>query len=98
MATWMVWTLAIPLIVIAFSFFLLMLTLLFAAVKVIIVLRDIEDKLLSLNPICRTLYRLGSVIDEKVEEWSEGRRSRSQEIVDCVLSVFSIFKRFRRKS
>lgn len=89
----MVWTLAVPLIVLATAFFVLAIGLLVALKRAVNILGDIEDKLHALNPLCRIVYRLG----EHMEECCESRHSRGVELVDLILSGINLVKKWRRK-
>lgn len=89
----MVWTIAIPLFVIAASFLILAIGLLLTLGKTAAILEDIEDKLHALNPVCRIIYRLG----EHVEECCERHQSRGAEIAELILSGISLFRKWRRK-
>ena len=98
MEVWMVWTLAVPLIVVAASLLLLALLLALNICKIVAILRDIEDKLHALNPLCRIVHRVGAMADEKIEAYFEhGQRSTLLEVAEWVMSGLSLFKNYRRK-
>lgn len=99
METWMVWTISIPLIVIAASFFLFVFFIALKICKIVSILNDVEDKLQALNPLCRIVYRLGFVVDEKLEEMIETQRRRPKglDIMELALVALSLFKNFRRR-
>lgn len=96
MYTWMVWTIAIPLIVIASSLFILAIGLLIALNRTVSILHDIEDKLHALNPLCRIVHRLGEVAEEKVEDWNERRHNPTGDLIDLIMWGISKFKKWRR--
>ena len=93
----MVWAIATPLIVIALSFFLIMIALVIMMKRATSVLEDIEDKLYAINPLCRIIYRLGDIIENKMEDWEERKRSRCWDIADWVACGVALFEKFRRK-
>ena len=97
MAIWMIWAIVIPLIVIASCFFVLSIGLLIALGRTVSILKDIEDKLHALNPLCRVVHRLGDVIDDRVEEWSERRHSSGFDIAELIMWGVSFIKKLRRK-
>ena len=96
MYTWMVWALAVPLIVIASSLLLLALGLLVTLSRTVSILRDIEDKLQALNPLCRLVHRLGEIAEDKVEEWSEPKPNPTRDIVDLIMWGISKFNKWRK--
>ena len=93
MADWMVWTLAIPLIVIGAALSITAIVLLITLRRIILILGDIEDKLHAFNPLCRLFYRLG----RGVEEMDEGVRGRSCELIELILSGIAFLRKWRRK-
>ncbi|MCP5469183.1 MAG: hypothetical protein H7A36_01600 [Chlamydiales bacterium] len=98
METWMVWTIAIPLIVMGASVFLLAIFVALKIHKAFYILDDISDKLQALNPLCRIIYRFGDAADEKLEEYLERKHSsRGLDLAQWILNGVSIIKGFRRK-
>ena len=92
----MAWAIAIPLIVIAVCFFILAIGLLIALFRTVSILRDIEDKLHALNPLCRLVHRLGDIADERVEEWGERRRTPARDVIDLIMWGISKIKEWRK--
>lgn len=97
MTAWMLWAIVVPLIVIAASFFILAIGLLVALGRTVSILRDIEDKLHALNPLCRVVHRLGDVIDQRVEDWSEKRHSKGLDIAELIMWGVAFIKKLRNK-
>ncbi len=97
MDTWMLWAIAVPLIVIASSFLVLAIALLVLLGRLISILKDIEDKLHAVNPLCRVVHRLGDIIDDRIEEWSERKRSTGLDIAELIMWGVSFIKKLRRK-
>ena len=97
MNTWQVWTIAIPLIVLAATFFIMMLAIVFAIKQATGVLKGIEDKLHAIDPLCRIVHRLGDLADEKVEHFCERDEPRYQGVFDLVALGVELFRNFRGK-
>ncbi|MCH9610039.1 MAG: hypothetical protein S4CHLAM81_08490 [Chlamydiales bacterium] len=88
----MVWTIVIPLIVIAACFLLLAIGLLVTLGRTVSILREIEEKLKALNPLTRMIHRLGDIAEERVERIGERQYSPSRDIMDLIFWGISKFR------